>query len=70
MRSALTRLGQRIRSLREGAGLTQESLADLSKLDAKHVQLIEAGKTNTTVASLIGIARAIEVPVQKLFEGV
>ena len=63
-------MGLRIRALREKRDVTQEGLADLAKLDAKHVQLIEAGKTNATVASLAGIAAGLKLPLKDLFEGV
>lgn len=67
---ALKRLGLRIRALREKHGLTQEWAAERAHLDAKHWQEIEAGRVNVTVASLIGIGRALRVPLAKLFEGV
>jgi transcriptional regulator with XRE-family HTH domain len=67
---AVGRLGKRIRALREAKGLTQEELATRAQLDAKHIQTIEAGKTNTTVASLVGIAAALDGRLTDLFEGV
>ena len=60
-------LGARIRLLRKEKGLTLEALAPLAKLDWKHLQIIESGKTNTTVASLVGIAKALDVAVRDLF---
>ena len=38
--------------------LTQEQAAELAKLDVKHWQDVEAGRTNPTVATLVGIAKA------------
>jgi transcriptional regulator with XRE-family HTH domain len=64
------RLGRRVRTLRLGLQLTQERAATLAHLDPKHLQTIEAGKTNTTVASLVGLARALGVPLSELFEDV
>lgn len=59
-----------MRALREAKKLTQEELATRAQLDAKHIQTIEAGKTNTTMASLVGIAAALDVRLAELFEGV
>jgi DNA-binding XRE family transcriptional regulator len=61
-------LGKRIRAIRLRKGLTLEQAAPLARVDWKHLQVIEQGKTNTTVASLVGIAAALEVPLAKLFE--
>jgi transcriptional regulator with XRE-family HTH domain len=68
--SALARLGRRVRALRAERGLTQEETAHRAALDAKHFQAIEAGRTNVTVAPLVGISRALGVSLSELFEGV
>ncbi len=47
--------------------LTQEHAAERAKLDEKHWQDIEAGRTNPTVATLVGIARALDVEFVELF---
>lgn len=66
---ALRRLGQQIRALRRAAGLTQEEAAERAKLDYKHFQAIETGSSNVTVASLVGIAKALRVKLADVFEG-
>lgn len=65
---ALSRLGKRIRALRLARKLTQERAAETAKLDEKHWQDIEGGRTNPTVATLVGIARALDVQLRGLFE--
>jgi transcriptional regulator with XRE-family HTH domain len=65
---ALRRLGRQIRALRISAGLTQEITAERARLDYKHFQGIEAGRSNVTVASLVGIAKALRVKLTVLFE--
>jgi DNA-binding XRE family transcriptional regulator len=65
---ALSRLGKRIRALRGERKLTQGQAADLAKLDEKHWQDIEGGRTNPTVATLVGVARALKVTLAELFE--
>lgn len=48
---------------------TQERVAELALLDPKHYQEIEAGRINVTLASLLGIARALRVKLSAMFEG-
>ena len=66
--TALNRLGKRVRSLRLGRELTQEEAAEIAKLDEKHWQDIEGARTNPTVATLVGIAKALKVTLSQLFE--
>jgi transcriptional regulator with XRE-family HTH domain len=68
--TALVRLGKRIRALRAERELTQEAAAEAARLDEKHWQDIEAGRTNPTVATLVGIARSLKVRLFDLFDGV
>ena len=65
---ALNRLGKRIRALRLERELTQEAAAEVAKLDEKHWQDIEGARTNPTVATLVGVARALKVTLSELFE--
>jgi transcriptional regulator with XRE-family HTH domain len=65
---ALSRLGKRVRALRIGRKLTQEVAADLAKLDEKHWQDIEGARTNPTVATLVGVARALKVTLAELVD--
>jgi DNA-binding XRE family transcriptional regulator len=66
---ACKRLGARVRELREGrADLTQEKLAESARLAWKHVQDIEYGRTNPTIATLVALARALKVSVRDLVD--
>ena len=60
-------LGLRVLELRREQGLTQEQLAERSRLDARDVRRVEAGK-NTTVHTLVRLADAFGVPVASLFQ--
>jgi transcriptional regulator with XRE-family HTH domain len=64
---AVGRLGKRLRQLRDVSELTQEQLAEAAKLAAKHLQDIERGRTNPTVATLVGLAKALGVELHVLF---
>jgi DNA-binding XRE family transcriptional regulator len=65
---AQRRLGLRLRSIREGAGLTQEEAAERAGIHGKHLGVIEGGKANATVGTLVALALAYEVPLSALFE--
>lgn len=65
---ALNRLGKRVRGLRGERKLTQEEAAEIAKLDGKHWQDIEGARTNPTMATLVGVARALKVTIAELFE--
>lgn len=64
---AIGRLGRRIRELRVAKQLTQEQAAERAKLDPKHWQDLETGRTNPTLATLVGISRALGVKLSDLF---
>jgi transcriptional regulator with XRE-family HTH domain len=55
-----------IRRWRARRDLTQEALAEKAELGAVHVRSIERGVENITVATLIAIADALDVPPGRL----
>ena len=57
-----------MRTLRAKLKLTQEQAAEIAKLDEKHWQDIEGARTNPTVATLVGISKALKVSLSQLFE--
>ena len=63
----LKTLGNRIRTLRVKKQLSQEKAAEGAKLSPQHLADIEHGRTNPTVTSLVGIARALGEEVRDLF---
>jgi transcriptional regulator with XRE-family HTH domain len=65
---AAREVGARIRELRAERGLTQEELGLHAGIDSKHVQQIEYGHANATLATLTSIAEALEVPLRALFD--
>lgn len=66
--AALSRLAKRVRARRQELKLTQEQAAEEAKLDEKHWQDIEGARTNPTVATLVGIAKALEWSLYELFD--
>lgn len=62
----LVDFGQRVRTLRTGAGLTQESLADAADLHWSYVGQIERGERNLTYKNFLRLARGLGVDPAKL----
>jgi transcriptional regulator with XRE-family HTH domain len=67
---ALSRLGERLRNLRRKQGLSQEKLADLANLHRTYVGGVERGERNISLLNLVALARALEVSLSELVEGV
>ena len=61
-----TSLGDKVRAARGDAGLTQEGLAAASNVTVQHLQKIERGKGNPTVATVYALADALNVPARSL----
>lgn len=55
----LKNFGGNVRRLRAGRGLTQEKLAELTELNIRTVQKIEAGHTNILITTAMRIQKAL-----------
>ena len=61
-------LGEAIRCQRSLLGISQDELARRAGLHRTYVSDLERGARNPSVGSIQKIARALQVPVAKLFE--
>lgn len=69
--AALTaHLGARFKQLRADAGLTQQDAATRAGIVMTHLQVVERGTGNPTIAVIAALARAYGVTLQELFKGV
>lgn len=68
MKATYKRTGERIKRLRRQRNLTQERLAELTKIEARSIVDIEAGKRNPTLKTLSKIAKALDTKLSDLFE--
>lgn len=59
-------LGQRIRTARLSAGLSQEQLAEMVGLTSQHISHTEVASTKISLPSLVKIANALHTSVDKL----
>lgn len=63
----LRRVGGNLRRERSGKGLTQQRLAELTDLNVRTIQKIEAGKINILVTTAMRLQKALGCPWGKLF---
>jgi len=61
-------VGNNVRKIRTGLGLSQEELADLSGVHRTYISGVERGIRNPTVTILANIAGALKVKTSKLLE--
>lgn len=61
--------GQRVRMLRKTRELSQEAFADLAGLDRSYVGGVERGERNVSLVNIKKFADALEISIDKLFQG-
>jgi len=62
----LATFGRSIRSYRKQRGMSQEDLAEASKLSRNYVSDIERGVRNPSLLALVGLSRALRVPLRDM----
>ncbi|SNR24992.1 helix-turn-helix transcriptional regulator [Flavobacterium sp. ov086] len=60
-------LAKRLKEIRSEKGLSQEELAYRSEITLSQIARIETVRINPTVSTIFKIARALEVPLNELF---
>lgn len=63
------RLGERVRARRLEIGMSQERLAELLGVTFQQVQKYEKGMNRIAASRLYDIAEALELPIERFFEG-
>jgi len=64
----LEKVGKRIVTLREGLGISQEKLSELSGLDTRQIGRIERAENNSSISMVKKIADALKVKVSELVD--
>lgn len=66
----LARFGERVRSLRQNRGFSQEGFANHCGLDRTYIGGIERGERNVSLRNIELIAKALEISISELMTGV
>ena len=66
----LTRFGKRVREHRVAAGLSQEDFAERCSLHRTYVGSIERGERNVSLINLAVIAKALDLCLADLLQGI
>lgn len=64
----LSQLGEQIKLVRNERQISQEKLAELSKLDRTYISSVERGQRNIGILNIIKIANALNVNASSLLE--
>jgi transcriptional regulator with XRE-family HTH domain len=68
MRNVITIVGETIRKRRELLGLLQPQLAEISGVSTRTIQLVEMGKANPSLETLIKIAEPLGLSLQLILK--
>jgi transcriptional regulator with XRE-family HTH domain len=55
----LRAMGRNVNRLRMGSGLTQQKLAERAEISLRYVQLIEAGKRNPSIPTVVRLKKVL-----------
>ena len=66
----LKTFGRSIRSYRKQRGMSQEQLAETSRLSRNYISDIERGVRNPSLLALVGLSRALHLPLRDMLEDV
>lgn len=66
--AAAAQVGPRIKTVRQARRMTIETLAEASGLTKSFLSKVERGRSTPSVAALLRIAAALEIPLASLFE--
>lgn len=66
----LKKFGNRVQSLRNQVGISQEKLAEMAEMHRTYISGIERGERNVSLINIMRLASALNVSVSKLMEGI
>jgi transcriptional regulator with XRE-family HTH domain len=64
------RFGDNLLRIRQARKLSQENLADKAGIHRTQISLLEGGRRQPLLETLVRLAGALDVPVDALFEGI
>lgn len=69
-KEVLVKFGQRVRELRKEKNLSQEELSFKANLHRTYIGMIERAEKNITLVNIEKIAKALNVELKELFNGI
>ena len=69
-KEVLSKLGRRMRKLRQDQGISQERLAEMAELHRTYIGGIERGERNISFINLVAVAKALNVTLSVLVENI
>ena len=60
-------IGNRIKELRNNAGISQMKLANLADLDRTYITSVENGKRNISIINIEKISKALNISLKEFF---
>ena len=67
---ASERFGENVLRIRQARKLSQESLAEQARVHRTQITLIETGRRQPRIATVLRLAGALEVSMDSLFDGI
>ncbi len=64
------RFGENLLRIRQARKLSQENVADRAEIHRTQISLLESGRRQPLLATVVRLAGALDVPVEALFEGI
>jgi regulatory protein munI len=65
-----SKVGKRIREIREKVEMSQKDLAYSSDLDRSYIASVENGKRNISIINIEKIAKSLGISISELFKGI
>ncbi len=66
MKSTLEKFGERVRTIRQKLGFSQEELASRAGVHRTYIGMIERAEKNITLANIEKIAKALGISISKI----
>ena len=64
------KFGRRVKELRQSLNLSQEAFAELADVHRTYVGMVERGEKNITLSNIAKFAKALEVEISELLDGI
>lgn len=65
-----SKVGKRIREIREKIDMSQKDLSYSADLDRSYIASVESGQRNISIVNLEKIANSLQVSLSELFKGI